>query len=76
MLTQLQIRDFALIEHAQLNFAEGMTTLTGETGAGKSILIDALGLILGDRANASLVRPGADAAEVIACFRLASDNPG
>ncbi|HHO70125.1 MAG TPA: DNA repair protein RecN, partial [Halothiobacillus sp.] len=76
MLTQLQIRDFALIEYVQLNFAEGMTTLTGETGAGKSILIDALGLILGDRANASLVRPGADAAEVIACFRLASDNPG
>jgi len=76
MLTQLQIRDFALIERVQLNFAEGMTTLTGETGAGKSILIDALGLILGDRANASLVRPGADAAEVIASFRLASDNPG
>lgn len=75
MLSQLHIRDFALIERLRLDFGAGMTTLTGETGAGKSILIDALGLVLGARANAALVRPQADAAEVTAVFSIEDDSP-
>ncbi|MFP4155764.1 MAG: DNA repair protein RecN [Halothiobacillaceae bacterium] len=75
MLSQLHIRDFALIERLRLEFSGGMTTLTGETGAGKSILIDALGLVLGARANAALVRPQADGAEVSAVFSVRDQDP-
>lgn len=70
MLTTLTIRHLAIIEQLSLEFDVGMTVLTGETGAGKSILIDAIGLVLGDRADASIVRHGAEQAEVLATFQL------
>ena len=58
MLRQLAIRDVVLIERLEIEFAEGLGVLTGETGAGKSILLDALGLALGARADSALVRAG------------------
>lgn len=70
MLQQLHIKNLALIENLRLPFQSGFTTLTGETGAGKSILLDALGLTLGNRADASLVRHGAPKADIIAEFDL------
>ncbi|MEQ8799098.1 MAG: DNA repair protein RecN [Salinisphaeraceae bacterium] len=71
MLSELAIRDFAIIDDLQLSLGAGMTVLSGETGAGKSILIDALGLLLGDRADASAVRDGRERAEISAIFDLA-----
>ncbi|MBU2586882.1 MAG: AAA family ATPase, partial [Alphaproteobacteria bacterium] len=71
MLTRLSIRNIVLIEALDLTFARGLGVLTGETGAGKSILLDALGLILGDRAETSLVRAGEDKASVTASFEFA-----
>jgi DNA repair protein RecN (Recombination protein N) len=68
MLTALAIRDVVLIERLDLSFAPGLTVLTGETGAGKSILLDSLGLALGARADAGLVRAGTEQASVTACF--------
>lgn len=68
MLTALNIRDVVLIEALDLDFAGGLGVLTGETGAGKSILLDALGLALGARADSGLVRAGADKAQVTASF--------
>ncbi|MFN3452208.1 MAG: DNA repair protein RecN [Sphingorhabdus sp.] len=68
MLTGLSIRDVVLIEALDLEFASGLGVLTGETGAGKSILLDALGLALGARADSGLVRAGADKAQVTASF--------
>ena len=70
MLTNLSIRDFAIVDRIDVEFSAGMTVLTGETGAGKSILIDALGLVLGDRGSAQLVRKGAKRAELAAGFDL------
>ena len=70
MLTHLSVRDFAIVEQAELELGPGMTVLTGETGAGKSILIDALSLALGARAAADSVRPGAGRAEIAATFDL------
>ncbi|MEB4592767.1 DNA repair protein RecN [Candidatus Thiothrix sp. Deng01] len=64
MLTHIHIRDFAIIEALDLELLPGMTALTGETGAGKSILLDAIGLVLGDKADSSSVRHGADRAEI------------
>ncbi|RBM09755.1 DNA repair protein RecN [Novacetimonas cocois] len=75
MLTHLSIRDVVLIEKLDLSFIAGLTVLTGETGAGKSILLDSLGLALGERASASLVRAGADQASVSASFDIAADHP-
>lgn len=74
MLLHIQIRDFAIIDAAELEFASGLTVLTGETGAGKSILVDALLLAAGGRAGAEVVRHGADRAEVSATFTI-SNNP-
>jgi DNA repair protein RecN (Recombination protein N) len=68
MLTGLSIRDVVLIEALDLEFDAGLGVLTGETGAGKSILLDALGLALGARADSGLVRSGADVAQVTASF--------
>ena len=68
MLTALSIRDVVLIERLDLQFGPGLTVLTGETGTGKSILLDSLGLALGARADAGLVRTGADQASVTASF--------
>ncbi len=70
MLTHILIRDFAIIDTLELEFKPGMTVLTGETGAGKSILVDALGLIMGDRADAGVVRHGSEKAEMSAEFDL------
>ncbi|MGF1643821.1 MAG: DNA repair protein RecN [Thiotrichales bacterium] len=64
MLSHIHIRDFAIIEHLDLELSRGLTVITGETGAGKSIMIDAIGLVLGDRADASVVRAGADRTEI------------
>jgi DNA repair protein RecN (Recombination protein N) len=75
MLTALSIRDVVLIERLDLNFGAGLTVLTGETGAGKSILLDSLGLALGARAESGLVRTGADQASVTACFAPPSGHP-
>jgi DNA repair protein RecN (Recombination protein N) len=68
MLTQLQLRDFVIVDRADLEFSPGMTALTGETGAGKSIIVDALGLLAGGRASADIVRQGAERAEASASF--------
>ncbi len=70
MLHELSIRDFAIIDDLHLQFGHGLNILTGETGAGKSIIIDALGLLLGDRAAADWVRAGADQAQIEAIFEL------
>lgn len=75
MLTRLSIRNIVLIEALDLDFARGLAVLTGETGAGKSILLDALGLVLGDRAETSLVRSGEDKASVTASFEFAALPP-
>jgi DNA repair protein RecN (Recombination protein N) len=75
MLRHLHIRNLAIIDELGLDFASGFSVLTGETGAGKSILIDALGLIVGTRAESTLVRAGCDKAEVAAEFSL-EDSPG
>lgn len=75
MLTHLSIRDVVLIEKLDLSFIAGLTVLTGETGAGKSILLDSLGLALGERASASLVRAGTEQASVSASFEIATDHP-
>jgi len=75
MLTALSIRDIVLIDRLDLAFTDGLTVLTGETGAGKSILLDALGLALGGRADARLVRPGCEQGGVSASFELAPDHP-
>ncbi len=75
MLTALSIRDVVLIERLDLAFGTGLTVLTGETGAGKSILLDSLGLALGARADAGLVRAGAEQASVTACFAPPPGHP-
>ncbi len=72
MLSRLSIRNIVLIEALDLDFTTGLGVLTGETGAGKSILLDALGLVLGDRADSGLVRAGEDKASVAATFEFAS----
>ena len=71
MLRSLDIRDVLIIDRLSLEFSTGLNVLTGETGAGKSILLDALGFVLGWRGRAELVRAGAAQGEVIAEFDLA-----
>ncbi|NIV18984.1 MAG: DNA repair protein RecN [Woeseiaceae bacterium] len=71
MLRSLQVRDFAIVDEIDVDFGPGMTVLTGETGAGKSILVDALGLVLGERGGAQLVRNGSRRAEFSADFDVA-----
>lgn len=68
MLTHIHIRDFAIVQELELALGAGMTVLTGETGAGKSILVDALGLALGDRGDSSVIRHGAERAEISVSF--------
>ena len=75
MLVQLAIRDIVLIDRLDLDFSRGLTVLTGETGAGKSILLDAFSLALGARGDGTLVRAGAAQGQVTASFELARDHP-
>ncbi|MDW3095116.1 MAG: DNA repair protein RecN [Gammaproteobacteria bacterium] len=70
MLKSLHIQNFAIIEKLELDFFSGMSALTGETGAGKSIIIDAIGLVLGDRADNNLIRAGKEAAEIILVIEI------
>ncbi|MCW4151425.1 MULTISPECIES: DNA repair protein RecN [Halomonadaceae] len=70
MLTQLAIRDYAIVEHLELDLTHGMTAITGETGAGKSILLGALGLCLGERADAGSVRHGSERTDLSARFDI------
>ncbi|MBD2838657.1 DNA repair protein RecN [Pseudomonas sp. JM0905a] len=74
MLVHLSIHNYAIVEHLDLELEGGMSVITGETGAGKSIMLDALGLTLGDRADSGVVRPGADKADILASFDI-SDIP-
>ncbi|MEX6676694.1 DNA repair protein RecN [Pseudomonas sp. W2Oct36] len=74
MLVHLSIHNYAIVEHLDLELDRGMSVITGETGAGKSIMLDALGLTLGDRADSGVVRPGADKADILATFDV-SDIP-
>ncbi|TJW91823.1 MAG: DNA repair protein RecN, partial [Mesorhizobium sp.] len=75
MLSRLSIRDIVLIEKLDIDFSSGLSVVTGETGAGKSILLDALSLALGARGDASLVRHGAAQGQVIAVFDLPRNHP-
>jgi len=70
MLVHLSVHNYAIVEHLDLELDAGMSVISGETGAGKSIMLDALGLTLGDRADSGVVRPGADKADILASFDL------
>ena len=72
MLCHLEIQDFAIVDALTVTFEAGFTTITGETGAGKSIMLDALGLVLGDRAQGRLVREGRPSAQLAAEFSVAA----
>ena len=75
MLTELSVENFALVERVRLRFGAGLNLLTGETGAGKSILLDALGMVLGERTSSDIVRHGAEKARVEAVFTVADADP-
>ena len=75
MLTQLTINNFAIVRQLEIELAKGMSVITGETGAGKSIAIDALGLCLGQRIETSMVREGQERAEICATFFIEPTNP-
>ena len=75
MLTELIIRNFAIIDELKIAFTDGLNVLTGETGAGKSIIIGAVSLLLGDRASADMIRTSEDQAMVEAIFHLRAQEP-
>ncbi|MEX2407569.1 MAG: AAA family ATPase, partial [Rhodovibrionaceae bacterium] len=75
MLARLAVRDVVLIDRLDLEFSPGLGVLTGETGAGKSILLDSLGLALGGRAEARLLRRGAELSSVTAAFEIETGHP-
>jgi len=70
MLTHISIKDFTIVDSLELDISQGFSAVTGETGAGKSIMLDALSLAIGQKADAAMVRPGATKAEIYACFEL------
>ena len=74
MLKHLSIRDFVIVDHIELEFLPGFTVLTGETGAGKSILMDALMLALGERSDIQQIRPGCERSEINAAFDIQSQQ--
>src|SRR5581483_9020914 len=75
MLVRLSIRDIVLIDRLDIDYGPGLAVLTGETGAGKSILLDAFALALGARGDAALVREGAEQGQVIAAFDVGKEHP-
>ena len=75
MLTQLTINNFAIVRHLNIELMQGMSVITGETGAGKSIAIDALGLCLGQRTEISMLREGQERADICATFHINKSNP-
>ncbi|MEE7567801.1 AAA family ATPase, partial [Xanthomonas sp. Kuri4-3] len=75
MLRHLSIKDFAVVRATELEFGPGMTVVSGETGAGKSLMVDALGFLSGLRADSGVVRHGADRAELSAEFALSAQTP-
>ena len=74
MLLEISIKNFAIIEEIYLHFDQGMTVLTGETGAGKSIIIDAMNMMLGSRATTDVIRHGATKAEIEGLFSLENSS--
>jgi DNA repair protein RecN (Recombination protein N) len=74
MLQNISLRDFVIVDQLELDFSSGFTVLTGETGAGKSILLDALSLVLGERADSSQIREGCNRAEISALFQIAAEQ--
>ena len=74
MLINLSIQDYAVVERLEVDLATGMTCITGETGAGKSIMLDALGLCIGDRADSKAIRPGAARTDIAACFDVSQNT--
>ena len=74
MITWIDVRDFLIVRHVEISFDGGLTVITGETGAGKSIIVDALTILLGDRTSGDIIRPGSEQCEVQAGFDL-SNNP-
>ncbi len=74
MLTQLSIQNFAIVDHLDIELQTGMTAITGETGAGKSIMLDALGLTLGERADSSVIPADKQRADISACFTVANNS--
>ena len=75
MILELTVRNYALIDSLRVEFAPGLNIFTGETGAGKSILVDAMGLVLGDRASSGVVRKGSTRAEISAIFNISKNKP-
>ncbi|HMA84372.1 MAG TPA: AAA family ATPase, partial [Desulfosalsimonadaceae bacterium] len=75
MLSELTIKNFAIIDDLTIRFSDGLTILSGETGAGKSIIINAVNLLLGSRASAKMIRTGAETAELEALFHLPENSP-
>lgn len=75
MLSHISIKDFTIVDSLELDLSQGFTAVTGETGAGKSIMLDALSLATGHKADGNQVRPGATKAEIYACFDLATGSP-
>ncbi|MBT4357315.1 MAG: AAA family ATPase, partial [Proteobacteria bacterium] len=70
MINWLDVRDFVVVKKTQVSFESGMTVITGETGAGKSVLVDALSILLGGRASTDLIRYGSDYSEIQADFDI------
>ena len=75
MLSEIYVKDFVLIDSVNLPFCEGMSAFTGETGAGKSLLIDAIGILCGDRVNTAMIKQGKEKAIIEGVFHLSSDHP-
>lgn len=75
MLTGMYVKDFVLIDEIHLDFCEGMSAFTGETGAGKSLLIDAIGILCGDRVNASMIKQGKEKAVIEGVFTVTKNHP-
>ena len=75
MLINLSIQDYAVVDQLEVDLGAGMTCITGETGAGKSIMLDALGLCIGDRADSRAIRPGAARTDIAACFDVSQNTP-